>query len=355
MKLHRLLFFGLLIQVGILNAQTDFRPGFVINSTGDTLFGQIDYRGDLFMSLDCRFKDSENKINNYSPNDIMAFRFIDSKFYVSRELNGTKVFLECLIKGKISIYYMRDYNGDHYYLDKEEMQLTEMPYEEGIRSVNNTMEFYQSKKHIGILNYYMQDAPGFRPRIESIKKPDQQNLVKLAEDYNKAVSVGEKSTIYQKRLALINISIAPFIGIAKYSGYNKLIMEYAGYFYLWAPRTSEKLFFKTGLVYHKLSEDGLNLTVYKIPIQFLYMYRAHLLQPNVSGGVNLLSLNLNGIKDLAHTISLNAGLDYKLSDKVNLSTAFNSDFTTLSMIIMYDNVHFRLISYSIIVGLKINL
>ena len=64
-----------------------------------------------------------------------------------------------MIKGKINVYYMRDEIGDHYYLDKENVKLIEIPYEEGIKYVDDKQVFYESTRHIGLLNFYMQDAP----------------------------------------------------------------------------------------------------------------------------------------------------------------------------------------------------
>lgn len=50
MKLNTLLTLSLLILTNLLTAQKDFRPGFIINHTKDTLFGEIDYRNDLIMA-----------------------------------------------------------------------------------------------------------------------------------------------------------------------------------------------------------------------------------------------------------------------------------------------------------------
>ena len=355
MKLKRLILLGLLISSEILNAQTDFRHGYIIKSVGDTIFGQIDYRGDLLMSSLCKFKDVNNTIKEYSPTDIDAFRFIDSKYYVTKEIDNKKVFMEYLIHGKINIYYMRDDNGDHYYLDKEDVKLIEIPYEEGIKYVDDKDFFYESKKHIGILNYYMKDAPKLESEIKTIKKPEHQNLIKLAEDYHNAVCDNEECIIYEKKVPFIKISITPFVGLTKYNGYDKLVNEFGGYLFFWAPRTSEKLFFKTGLSYNKMSEDGTDLNVFKIPIQFQYIYRARKLQPHISGGVNILSLKLEDYKDMSHTLSLNAGLNYQISSKISINTSFNSDYTPLSMVIMDEDMTFDIISYSVIVGLRIDL
>jgi hypothetical protein len=100
MKKKGLVFWVWLISTGFLYAQNDFNPGYVITIKGDTLFGKIDYRGDLYMKSICRFMTAENTINEYTPHDILAYRFIDSKYYISREVDGKSVFLEYLIKGK---------------------------------------------------------------------------------------------------------------------------------------------------------------------------------------------------------------------------------------------------------------
>lgn len=355
MKLRRFILLGLLISIGILNAQTDFKPGYVIKATGDTVFGQIDYRGDLIMNGLCKFKNDNNTIKEYSPDDIVAFRFLDSKYYVTKKINNKKSFMEYLIKGKINIYYMRDENGGHYYLDKEDTQLTEIPYEEGIKYVDDKQIFYESKKHIGILNYYMQDAPEIQSKIQSVKKPEHQTLIKLAEDYHNVVCDGEKCIIYEKEVPLLKISITPFIGLAKYNGYDKLATEFGGYLYFWAPRTSEKLFFKTGLVYNKISEDGTDLTVFKIPIQLQYIFRAHKLQPHISGGINFFNTKLEDYKSISNSLSLNAGLNYQISTKISIISSFNSDYTPLFMGLMDEYTEFDIISYSILVGLRIDL
>ena len=140
MRLRHFLLFGLLFAIGSLHAQTDFRPGYVINMNGDTLQGDIDYRGDLIMSELCKYRDKDYSIKNYSPNDIIAFRFINGKYYVSKKINNRPVFLEYLIKGKLNIYYNRDEKGDHYYIDKQDAKLTEIQYEEGIKYVDDKKE-----------------------------------------------------------------------------------------------------------------------------------------------------------------------------------------------------------------------
>jgi hypothetical protein len=355
MKLKRLILLGLLISTKLLNAQTDFRPGYIIKNSGDTIYGKIDYRGDLLMSSVCKFKNSDNSNTEYFPNELIGYRFVDGKFYISKEVNNKRVFLEYLIKGKVNIYYMRDGKGDHYYLDKEGEKFTELPYNEGIKYIDNKKVLYESNKHIRLLSYYMQDAPNFQYRIQSVRKPEHHDLIKLAEDYHNAVCNDEKCIIYEKKVPFIKLSVTPFVGLTKYNAFNKLANEFGGYLYFWAPRASEKLFFKTGLAYNKISEDGVDLTGFKIPIQFQYIFRAHKLQPHMSSGVNVLSFKFEDYKEMDYTLSLNAGLNYQISNNISINTTFNSDYTPLSMVILSSSATFDLISYSVIIGLRIDL
>ncbi len=62
MKLKSLILVGLLFSIVALNAQTNFRPGYIISLTGDTIYGDIDYRGDFLMSMLCKFRSEDKTI-----------------------------------------------------------------------------------------------------------------------------------------------------------------------------------------------------------------------------------------------------------------------------------------------------
>lgn len=343
MKLRKLLLFGLLFTTGILNAQTDFRPGYIINSTGDTIYGEIDYRGDLLMSSVCKFKGKESKITEYYPNNIIAFRFSDSKFYVSREINNRNVFLEYLIKGEINIYYMRDDFGDHYYLDKEDVKLTEIPYEEGVKNIDDKEVYYETTKHIGLLYYYMQDAPDFQSRIQSVKKPEQQNLVKLAEDYHNAVCEGEQCIIYEKPVPFIKIIPELVGGVIKYSNVDDLNDKYymhAGIIgHIWLPRTSEKMYFRTGVLFSQLDIDGEKKNYFKIPCQLEYIYPKGIFRPRIAYGLNFYIQSYL-------SVSFDLGANIKLSKALFLSVTSDIEFNTTMFIVPNS-----FLSYSLKLGL----
>ncbi len=299
MKLKIFILFGLLYFSTLLNAQTDFRPGYIINLNGDTIYGKINYQGNLLMGTLCKFRDKENIELKYLPNEITAFRFIDSKYYVSRVINETPVFLEYLIKGKVNIYYMRDNNGDHYYLDKEGFQLAEITYKEGFKTINDNTILYRSKEHIELLNTYMQDAPEFQSRIQSIKKPEHKSLIKLAADYHTAVCDGEKCIIYEKKQPFIKVNLEGVMGVVNFENlepiYDKYYLQSGIIAHIWIPSSNEKIFLKTGILYSLYEQYGGKEDQIFVPIHLGYMapstfrirpsFSVGLLSPSYSAGV----------------------------------------------------------------------
>ena len=213
MKPIKLLLAGFLFLTSLLNAQTDYLPGYIINNSGDTILGEINYLGDLKMSKICEFRDAEKKITEYSPNDILGFRFKEGKYYVSKEVDNTKIFLEYIIKGRVNIYYMANDKGWHYYIDKQHMRLSEIFYEEDIKNIDNILYEYSSTKHYGILASYMQDDPEIQKRIQRIRIPQRKNLIKLAEEYQNDTDAGKKCIVFEKKRPLIKVSVVPFVGL----------------------------------------------------------------------------------------------------------------------------------------------
>jgi hypothetical protein len=359
MKPNRLIFIALLFSTKLLIAQADFRPGYVVPLWGDTLFGQVDYRGDLMMGSICRFKTADNAVQEFKPADINGYRFKDSKYFVSKEVNGKMVFLEYLIKGKVNVYYKRDDKGDHYYIDKENMKLIELPYEKGIKLVDGKQVYYETTKHYGILGYYMQEAQGIQSQIQSIQEPEHKNLTKLAEDYHNMVCKDEKCIIYGKKRTPVEILVELNGGIGKFALDNVLMNELGGLVYLSIPRTNENVFFKTGFAHDFASEDGYSIKIYKIPLQLHYIYRARRIQPKIGGGFNLAYIEYSKMEYsnvlYGHFcfVSLNAGIDYKITNKLALTSTFNTDNMPAEAIFVkgYDFNIF----YSINVGLRIKL
>ena len=94
---HILIFLILLISIESL-AQSNFNKGYIITTELDTIYGEIDNSDYYSNSQYCDFKDLKNTVIRFFPDKIFGYRFIDGKYYVSKEINGNKLFLEYLIK-----------------------------------------------------------------------------------------------------------------------------------------------------------------------------------------------------------------------------------------------------------------
>ena len=109
-------------------AQINLREGIVITLQGDTLHGDIDYRTDVINAKQCVFiADKSTEYKTYKPGEISGYRFLDNgRYYVSKQIAEdsltnvkTYAFLEYVIKGTLSFYYMSDVSTSHYFLEDE--------------------------------------------------------------------------------------------------------------------------------------------------------------------------------------------------------------------------------------------
>jgi len=305
-----------------LFAQTNFKDGYIIKISGDTLHGMIDYRGDMLMSKICKFKSKNDSIVEYSPNSIKAFRFNNGKYYVSEEINGKNVFVEYLINGKINIFYMRNYDGNHYYLSKDSTQLTEIPFEEEIKMIDNHKLHYTTTRHIGVLSIFMKDAPELQSKINSIKKPDHHNLIKIAEDYHNAVCQGEKCIIYEKNQPKTKLFLEPIYGIASFKETEDLA---EGKYYqggilvnIWLPQSNENLYFRTGALLTKVDFGDKKKMLYKFPIQFEYISPNPLIRPKFAVGFSF-------YKPFYHSFTFMFGINIKISESIFWAINYDID------------------------------
>lgn len=285
--------------VTLIEAQTNYKPGYVITLSKDTVYGQIDYRGDYTMGRVCRFLSEDGKKTEFTPNDITAYRFIDSKYFISLEVEKQKHFLEFLVQGKMNVYYLRDNKGDHYYIENEGKPLVELPYQEEIKTINDKQYFHKSHYHNGILNYYTQEAPQLKEAVENLEKPEHANLMKLARNYHNAVCEdGEECIVFERKIPLFQVKAEAVAGYYAFLLEKRFLSEgsdlqgldhsfFGARVYLWLPRSSENLYMKIGLFYlnnQSLKEELGNI---KIPIQFEYLYPKGLIRPTISGGISL--------------------------------------------------------------------
>jgi hypothetical protein len=203
-------------------SQSDFRQGYLILNSGDTLYGYIEYRGNKSNARKCVFKKDLEKTDlktEYSPEEITAYRFIDSKYYISQKVtvNGVEkmLFLEYLIHGKIDIFYYRDESGEHYLADKGNTRLIPLTNDE--KNIDIREEFYEthylveSKKYIGVLKYLFQESPEISQATDRVSL-NHESLIKITRDYHNAVCKDEACIIYEKKEPKVFVFLGPLAG-----------------------------------------------------------------------------------------------------------------------------------------------
>jgi hypothetical protein len=310
----------------MLFAQTDLRPGYIITLHDDTVQGLVDYRDNIIMCSRCVFLEAgKTQPVTFSPTDIKAFRFNDSRYFVSKTIDNKSYFFEYLINGKVSIYFARYDQEDHYFVEKDGNGLMELPYEEGVRIKDDKQYFYKSTKHIGILKVYMADAAQLSGKIEELKEPKRKALMLLAEEYHTAVCDGAKCIIYEKKLPPIKINPQITSGFTHFSNqtlnvndihFQSYVPTYGVLLHVWLPNVSEKIYLKTGLLGVVDADNQNKFTLFKLPLHVEYLYPKGNIRPRCS----------IGFSNLIFDPGFSVGLNIKIYKQLNFSVDYDIDF-----------------------------
>ena len=217
----------LLVCIGGIQAQRDYREGYIITNEWDTIYGWIDYRGDIRNSQVCSFKETEaGQATDYSPLDIVAYRFIDSKFYISKNIGDDdfpkQIFLEYLVNGMANLYFHRESNSkDLYYIEKDG-KLFELKIDEHVVKVDGVTRIRRVNSYVGVLNAAL-NTWEMRDEIGKAKL-EHSSLINIAKNYHQYTCIdGSECIIYEKEKPLIVLRIGPVAGV--YFSTLKMIMD----------------------------------------------------------------------------------------------------------------------------------
>jgi len=172
----------------ICSSQADFREGFVLKQSGDTLFGLINYRGGTRGYTNCIFKQSKKQESiSYTPNDIAGFGFPDDRLFISKSVdlltnNSTNVFIEVLVRGAVSLY---NYNGG-FFIQKGDSTLYELTITKNEVLKDGQKVNIITKKYLQILSFVLSDCEETRSTIPNTTLSET-SLTKLVETYNSCI------------------------------------------------------------------------------------------------------------------------------------------------------------------------
>lgn len=88
-----------------------------------------------------------NKIEKYSPNDVVTYGFSERRTYVSKKITysgfSDNFFLEQLTKGELSLFYFADKNHQTYFIEKDSTSFFELP-----KGEKNDNSYFQKQLQI---------------------------------------------------------------------------------------------------------------------------------------------------------------------------------------------------------------
>lgn len=213
-----------------LSANNTFKDGFIINLYGDTIKGYLLEQSSINASKKCVFKTGSDKEKVvYSPNDILGYRFINGKYYISKSINSSQdrdkenVFMEFFIKGIACIYYYVNNKGEHYYIEKAPYGLVELS-DLDLTKENETKGQLIFK---GKLKLIMADCPEIENEINNTQL-NYSSLVKLSKDYHQRVCTTESCIIYEREPTPVKVNIGIVFGLScnKYKFGSELHSDY---------------------------------------------------------------------------------------------------------------------------------
>jgi len=330
----------------LIHSQSNFKSGYIIKNSGDTLKGFINNVGYNSLCKVCKFRhENDTTTFLYLPNKILKYKINDGKYFISNKIDGKDVFVEIFFEGAINLYYYQDENYSKYFLSESDRKLIEIPYKEEIISENNKRFLSQSKKHFGVLKYHTKEVPELQSSIEKIDKPNHDNLKKLAIAYHKALLNNENYIVYNKKKDLLKVFAESNIGyltlINHISFKANSYFQYGILTHFWLPSLSENFYIRTGLriASIKTIDNGKTL-FYKIPLQLEYAKQVRKLKLRSAIGTTLFnpisfhtnnSLNEGGSFSNFLDLSLSGmiGAERNISKKLSLLINLDFDFQYL--------------------------
>lgn len=240
----------ILLNTGLCLAQNNFVEGYVVTHSGDTLKGLIDNKEPDYTVDAVNFRGEDGAEAIFRPEDITGFFFPGREYYesysVSMDLSPVKitelaqsdirrivpdtvVFLQLLVKGMASLYFLMDRNEkEHFYIRKDSDTLTELQIKYFLRrsseySSRNTNVLIRQENYKGQLSLLLNDCNEVKSLITSTPY-ERDPLMKLIKKYNEctgnpALVLATMKLVPRFRIGL---GVAPTLTTLSLDGYESI-------------------------------------------------------------------------------------------------------------------------------------
>lgn len=322
-----LLFFGFQIM-----GQEVFDQGYIVSAKGDTTYCDIMRQEPALMSKACKWKDAQGVVNISFPRELKEFRFTNSSKYQSQTIDSTLVFVEHIFDGKIDFYYLQSKEKARYFAQNLTEKLREITYEPVYNIKNGHKYLSRKKNYVGLLKYYLKDAPSLFNYIENMSEPNHVNLIRLAKDYESLTSSFVDYEVYEGENIGTKYEIELLMGLMSYANIDGLEFLPGVYARLWRPRTSNLVRLKFGLFRPSIEVNGVVDNFYSIPLMIERVIPIQKLEGRISLGFNTIINSLF----VDHSIITGISLGYPVTDRVSLTATTEFQFATENLVQVKD-------------------
>jgi hypothetical protein len=211
----------------LVYGQWDYKPGYIITNSNDTIRGFVDLKANNINCRRCGFSTNEaSDPKIYLHNDIKEYRIENTKYYVSREVVINSIpehlFLEYLVDGIVDLYYLAQIDYDYYFLEKNgQMYLLsneKKVINYSLQSITAARKFgsgekfvQSSNRYIGMLSIAFNDCPDLKAHINNMDF-DYKQFIKITKDYHNRVCTDYQCIDYS-RSTQTKVYAEPYIGI----------------------------------------------------------------------------------------------------------------------------------------------
>jgi len=180
-----------LFSILFAHSQGNFKPGYIVTNTLDTIKGLVDYRTEGENAIACRFKINDNeKVQIFQPSQITGFYFTNEQtYYVSKTFviknTESTIFLEYLFKGAMNLYYYQD-NRDlcsYYLFEGENGRIIPVTSNYGDNITTDDGKVIAEYRNNGVLKYVFRNCEPLMKRIEKTQFKHE-DMIKLVKEYN---------------------------------------------------------------------------------------------------------------------------------------------------------------------------
>jgi hypothetical protein len=299
--------------------QGTYRPGYIVQLTGDTLRGELQVRSAIRSAKVCRFRATATgthtdylpaQLRGYGLNGIAAYR---AQFVPQRGLDGaTVLFVKLLVVGQANLYgYQDNEDVSHYYLAMGTDTLQTLRSFRVRKIINNEEYFEEQAPFRTVLAKALRDCPSVQYLIPQLALAEK-DLTKLVTRYNECLG-GPAAQVQVPRqhawlsmgitggLEATKLNVSPTFSLLRDGSFTATSPVAGLFFNLVSPAFNRNVAFRLDVLYEKMryadtyvarnvstveerTQASFEVSYLRLPLQVRYHFNTGRFRPFLQAG-----------------------------------------------------------------------